>query len=181
MLLTIIAMFVRNLFILALLSPAAVATAAGPLLGMAAVALALVRRSSKRDESGRTELHLELPVSLGRVLSFAALFLVIQILCTLGQRYLGKIGFLGISVLGGLVSSASTSAAAANMVGHRQMQPALASEGVVLASVASALVNLPILYRSVKNPALLKRLTRYTVILAAIGIAVLILQEYIRR
>jgi uncharacterized membrane protein (DUF4010 family) len=181
MLLTIIAMFVRNLVILALLSPAAVATAAGPLLVMAAVALAFVRRSSKRDEAGRTELHLELPVSLGRVLSFAALFLVIQILCTLGQRYLGKIGFLGISVLGGLVSSASTSAAAANMVGHRQMQPALASEGVVLASVASALVNLPILYRSVKNPALLKRLTRYTVILAVIGIAVLILQEYIRR
>jgi uncharacterized membrane protein (DUF4010 family) len=181
MLLTIIAMFVRNLVILALLSPTAVATAAGPLLVMAAVALAFVRRASKHDEAGRTELHLELPVSLKRVLSFAALFLVIQVLCTLGQRYLGKIGFLGISVLGGLVSSASTSAAAANMVGHRQMQPALASEGVVLASVASALINLPILYRSVKNPALLKRLTRYTVMLAAIGIAVLVLQEYIRR
>src|SRR5580700_6132345 len=173
MLLTIIAMFVRNLVILALLSPAAVATAAGPLLVMAAVALAFVRRSSKRDEAGRTELHLELPVSLGRVLSFAALFLVIQILCTLGQRYLGKIGFLGISVLGGLVSSASTSAAAANMAGHGQLPAALAGEGVVLASVASALVNLPIIQRNAKNPTLSRRLALLTVVLSAIGVAVL--------
>jgi uncharacterized membrane protein (DUF4010 family) len=179
MLLTIVAMFVRNLVILALLSPAAVATAAGPLLVMAVVALVFVRRASNRDEAGPTELHLELPVSLRRVLSFAALFLLIQILCTLGQRFLGKIGFLGISVLGGLVSSASTSAAAANMVGHRQIQPRLAAEGVVLASVASALINLPILYRSVENPPLLRRLSRLTVMLATIGIALVVLQEYI--
>ena len=94
--------------------------------------------------------------------SFAALFLLIQILSTLAQRHLGKIGFLGISVLGGLVSSASTSAAAANMVGHQQMRAVVASEGVVLASVASALINLPILYRNVKNPGLLKRLSVFT-------------------
>jgi uncharacterized membrane protein (DUF4010 family) len=93
------------------------------------------------DVAAVTELHLELPVSRRRVLSLAALFLVIQILSTLGQRYLGKMGFLGISVLGGLVSSASSSAAAANMVGHRPMHAAVASEGAVLASVASALIN----------------------------------------
>jgi uncharacterized membrane protein (DUF4010 family) len=181
LLLTIVAMFVRNLLILALLSPAAVLTAAGPLLGMSIVALIFVRSASKHDVAGVTELHLELPVSLRRVLSFAALFLVIQILSTLGQRYLGKMGFLGISVLGGLVSSASTSAAAANMVGHQQMHAAVASEGVVLASVASALINLPILYRSVKNPALLKRLSVFTAIVAVVGVALLILQEYLKR
>jgi uncharacterized membrane protein (DUF4010 family) len=179
MLLTIVAMFVRNLIILALLSPIAVATAAGPLLAMSALALVFVRRASEHDAAGPTDLHLELPVSLKRVLSFATLFLLIQILCTLGQRYLGKGGFLGVSALGGLVSSASTSAAAANMVGHRQMQPALASEGVVLASVASALINLPILYRNIKNPALLRRLTTLTTIVALVGVALLILQEYI--
>jgi len=113
------------------------------------------------------------------VLSFAALFLVIQILSTLGQRYLGKVGFLGISVLGGLVSSASTSAAAANMVGHQQMRASLAAEGVVLASVASAIINLPILYRNVKNPVLLKRLSVFTTIVAIVGIALLVMQEYL--
>jgi uncharacterized membrane protein (DUF4010 family) len=179
MLLTIVAMFVRNLLILAILSPTAVMTAAGPLLAMSIVALIFVRRASKHDVVGPTDLHLELPVSLRRVLSFAALFLVIQILSTLGQRYLGKVGFLGISVLGGLVSSASTSAAAANMVGHQQMRASLAAEGVVLASVASAIINLPILYRNVKNPVLLKRLSVFTTIVAIVGIALLVMQEYL--
>ncbi len=179
MLLTIVAMFVRNLLILAILSPTAVITAAGPLLAMSIVALVFVRRASKHDVVGPTDLHLELPVSLRRVLSFAALFLLIQILSTLGQRYLGKVGFLGISMLGGLVSSASTSAAAANMVGHQQMRASLAAEGVVLASVASAIINLPILYRNVKNPALLKRLSIFTTIVATVGITLLVMQEYL--
>jgi len=104
--------------------------------------------------------------------------LLIQIVSTLGERYLGKFGFLGISLLGGLVSSASTSAAAANMVGHGQMKAALAGEGVVLASVASALINLPIIHRNAKNPRLSRRLTVLTVVLSLIGVAVLALQEY---
>jgi len=179
MLLTIVAMFVRNLLILAILSPTAVMAAAGPLLAMSVVALVFVRRASKHDVVGSTDLHLELPVSFRRVLSFAGLFLLIQILSTLAQRYLGKVGFLGISVLGGLVSSASTSAAAANMVGHQQMRATLAAEGVVLASVASAIINLPILYRNVKNPVLLKRLSVFTTIVAMVGITLLVMQEYL--
>jgi len=179
MLLTIIAMFVRNLVILALLSPGAVASAAAPLMGMCLVALIFVRSASKHDEPRQTELHLELPVSLRRVLSFGGLFLMIQILSTLGQRYLGKIGFLGISLLGGLVSSASASAAAANIVEHHVMPARVAAQGVVLASVASALINLPILSRNAKNPALLKRLTLFTTITVVIGIAILIGQGYV--
>lgn len=177
LLLTIVAMFVRNLLILAILSPSAVVSAAGPLLAMSIMALIFVRAASRHDVAGPTDLHLELPVSLRRVLRFASLFLIIQILSTLGQRYLGKIGFLGISLLGGLVSSASTSAAAANMVGHEQMRAAVASEGVVLASVASALINLPILYRNVKNRTLLRRLSVFTIVVASVGVAVLVLQE----
>jgi uncharacterized membrane protein (DUF4010 family) len=178
LLLTIVAMFARNLLILALFSPSAVPTAAGPLLAMAVVALIFVRRARVRIEDAPAEIHLESPVSIQRVLNFAALFLLIQVVSTLGERYLGKIGFLGISVLGGFVSSASTSAAAANMVGHGQMRPALAGAGVVLASVASALVNLPIIYRNAKNPALSRRLTVLTVTLSVLGIAVLALEQF---
>ena len=177
LLLTIVAMFARNLLILALFSPSAVPTAAGPLLAMAVVALIFVRRARVRIEDAPAEIHLESPVSIRRVLNFAALFLLIQVVSTLGERYLGKIGFLGISVLGGFVSSASTSAAAANMVGHGQMRPALAGAGVVLASVASALVNLPIIYRNAKNPVLSRRLTVLTVALSVLGIVVLALQQ----
>lgn len=178
LLLTIVAMFARNLLILALFAPSAVPAAAGPLVAMFIVALIFVRRAHADGGETPTEIHLESPVSLKRVLNFAALFVVIQIVSTLGERHLGRFGFLGVSVLGGLVSSASTSAASANMVGHGQIHAALAGQGVVLASLASALVNLPIINRNAKNPALSRRLTAITVVLVVVGIAVLALQEY---
>jgi uncharacterized membrane protein (DUF4010 family) len=176
LLLSTVAMFARNLLILALFAPSAVQTAVGPLLTMTVVALIFVHRSRSGSESGM-EIHLESPISLQRVLSFAALFLLIQIISTLGIRHLGKVGFLGISGLGGLVSSASTSAAAANMVRQGLMQGSLAGAGVVLASVASALINLPILYRTATNPAVSRRLAVFTVMLSLIGVIFLGLQE----
>jgi uncharacterized membrane protein (DUF4010 family) len=178
LLLTVVAMFARNLLILAVFSPAAVITAAAPLLTMVVVALLFVHRARAGSDHAPAEIHLESPVSIKRVLSFAALLLIIQIFATLSERYLGKFGFLGSSVLGGLVSSASTSAAAANMVGHGRMQPGLAGEGVVLASIASALVNLPIIHRNAKNPSLSRQLATLTVVLSTIGTAVLVFQEY---
>jgi uncharacterized membrane protein (DUF4010 family) len=178
LLLTLVAMFARNLLILALFAPSAVPTAVAPLLAMSIVALIFVKRAQAGLTETSTAIELESPVSLKRVLKFAALFLLIQIVSTLGERYLGKFGFLGISLIGGLVSSASTSAAAANMVGHGQMQAVLAGEAVVLASVASALVNLPIIQRNARNPKLSRRLALLTIVLSVIGMAVLALQEY---
>ncbi len=178
LLLIIVAMFARNLVILAIFSPAAVASAAAPLVAMALGALVLVRRSRARAGDNPTEIHLESPVSIAHVLNFAALFVLIQAISTLGERHLGKFAFLGVSILGGLVSSASTTAAAANMVAHGQLQPGLAGTGVVLASLSSALVNLPIIQRQARNPGLTRRLATLTVALAALGVAVLLLREY---
>jgi uncharacterized membrane protein (DUF4010 family) len=178
LLLTIVAMFARNLLILTLFSPSAVLTAAVPIIAMTVLALIFVRHERAGMEASPGEIHLASPVSLKRVLSFAGLFLLIQIVSTVGERYLGKIGFLGISVLGGLVSSASTSAAAANMVGHGQMQAASAGHAVVLASVASALVNLPIIHRNAKNPSVSRRLAICTVVLSMVGVASLVLEQY---
>jgi uncharacterized membrane protein (DUF4010 family) len=77
-----------------------------------------------------------------------------------------------------LVSSASTAAAAANMVAHGQLQPGVAGTGVVLASIASAFINLPIIARQARNPALTRRLATLTVSLMILGVAVLLLREY---
>ena len=178
LLLTILAMFGRNLVILAIFSPTAVASAAGPLIVMAVGALVLVRRSWAQAADTGTEIHLDLPVSMGHVLNFAVLFLLIQVVSTLGERHLGKFGFLGISILGGLVSSASTTAAAANMVAHGQLAPQLAGTGVVLASLASALINLPIIRRQSKSPALMRSVSIRTVELTILGVAVRLLREY---
>jgi hypothetical protein len=58
-----------------------------------------------------------------------------------------------------------------------KLPEALTGEGVVLASVANALINLPIIQRNTKNPTLYQRLALLTVVLSAIGVAVLALQE----
>jgi uncharacterized membrane protein (DUF4010 family) len=179
LLLTLIAMFARNMIILALFAPTAVLSAAGPVLAMTVMALIFVLRARSGVGKAASGIQLESPVSLRRVLSFGALFLCIQTVSTLGERYLGKFGFLGISVLGGLVSSASTSAVAANMVARGQIEAALAGQGVVLASVASALINLPIIHRIAKNPALTRRLFTITVGLSVIGIAILMVQGHL--
>jgi uncharacterized membrane protein (DUF4010 family) len=146
---------------------------------MTVVALIFVRRAHAGNDQAATEIQLESIVSLKRVLSFAVLFLAIQIVSTLGEHYLGKFGFLGVSVLGGLVSSASTSAAAAHMVGHGQMQANLAGAAVVLASVASAVINLPIIHRAARNSTLSKQLAFLTVVLSRVGIAILAIQQFL--
>ncbi len=178
LLLTVVAMFLRNLIILAIFAPSAIYMAAGPIAVMTIVAVFFVRQARRGVEETPVELHLESPVSLQRVMAFAAFFLAIQIVSTLAERYVGRLGFLGISILGGLVSSASTSAAAANMVGHGEMQAGLAGAGVVLASVASALVNLPIIHRNVKNTDVSRKLTFLTLILSSLGIVTLLVQVF---
>jgi uncharacterized membrane protein (DUF4010 family) len=80
---------------------------------MAVVSAVISWMRYKRNASLPTELKISSPLSWGRILKYGVLFLIIQIRGDLAQRYLGKPGFLVSSVVGGLVSSASTAAAAA--------------------------------------------------------------------
>jgi uncharacterized membrane protein (DUF4010 family) len=84
-------------------------------------------------------LHLDSPVSLRHVLNLGALFVVMEIVGTIGARFLGKFGFLALSLLGGMASSASTTAAAATMAIHGKLSPDGAGVATVFASIASAL------------------------------------------
>ena len=73
---------------------------------------------------------------------------------TLGQRYFGDTGFLALSLLGGLVSSASTTATAAALTAKGSLSPQIGAAGTVIASVASALVTVPVVYRLNRRSAL---------------------------
>lgn len=147
LLLTSAAMFVRNFAILAIFSPVAVPQAFPALGGMALTALPFVWSGWRSDRFGGRSLRLSSPLSLVRVCKFAALFIVIASAGTLGQRYLGNAGFLALSALGGLVSSASTTATAAMLAANGSVSPYLAAAAAVLTSVASALVTIPVVYR----------------------------------
>jgi uncharacterized membrane protein (DUF4010 family) len=177
-LLTSVSMFARNLIILAIFAHQAVRTAALPLVAMGIVAGYWIYRD--RHEAERVERNLSLnlgsPVSIKKVLSFALLFLALQIVATLGQRLIGNAGFQIVSVLGGLFSSASTTAAAASMAMHGKVTAAQAGFAVVLTSIASALINLPIMWRQPKARPAMRTLILSSALQVAAGIGVTIFQ-----
>jgi len=177
-LLTSVAMFARNLLILAIFAHRALRTAVLPLAAMSLAAGYWIYRDRGRAEKVEREVPLELgsPVALKRVLEFALIFLGVQALADLGQRVVGSAGFQIVSVLGGLVSSASTTAASANLLMHGEVTVAQAGIAAVVASMASVLADLPIVQRQVRNRIVVRELTLSTLLQVGAGIAVLLLQ-----
>ncbi len=84
-----------------------------------------------------------------------------------------------ISVLGGLVSSASTTAAAANLVMHGKIAATEAGTATVLTSIASLLVNLPIVQKQIRNKSVIRDLYVTSLLQAAVGVALLFVQSKI--
>jgi uncharacterized membrane protein (DUF4010 family) len=181
-LLTSAAMFVRNAVLLGIFARSAVKFVALPLFSMMLVAVYFAYRHREAERPGQeVELHLTSPVSLKRVLNFGLLFLVIQTLGTLAVRWLGDSGILIVSVIGGTVSSASTTAAAANLVAHGKVTDMQAGIATVLTSIASTAMNLPIVRRQVKERGVVREIVLATALQAAVGIAALIGQTWFFR
>jgi uncharacterized membrane protein (DUF4010 family) len=88
----------------------------------------------------------------------------------LAQRRLGVFGFYAVSVAGGLLSSASAVAAAGIAATHHQIQFQVAANGAVLASLTSALINIPLIARSGRQPRLTKAIARALLIVIALGV-----------
>jgi uncharacterized membrane protein (DUF4010 family) len=115
-------------------------------------------------------LTLTSPISLTKVLRFGVLFIAIQIAGTLLTRTFGSYGMLATGIFGGLVSSARTTAAAATMAMHGKISAALAGSTTVLTSLASAAVNLPIVWRTTRNKAVIGRLAMEMATVVSIGL-----------
>src|SRR5580700_10833124 len=176
-LLTTIAMFARNLILATLFSPRSLSATLVPLLAMTLVAGLWMWRDRAIEETAPGTLKLASPISLTKVLWFGTLFIAIQIAGTLLTRRFGSYGMLATGVFGGLVSSASTTAAAATLAMHGSISPALAGSTTVLASLSSAAVNLPIVWRAAKNKAVIRRLSVEVFTVVAIGIAAVVVDR----
>src|SRR6202451_3061800 len=158
-LLTTIAMFARNLVLATIFSPRSLSATLLPLLAMTLVAGFWVWRDRRIEERVSGTLTLTSPIALTKVLWFGMVFIFIQVVGTLLTRYFGSGGMLATGVFGGLVSSASTTAAAATMAMHGKITAALAGSATVRTSFASGAVNLPIVWRTTKDKAVTKALT----------------------
>ncbi len=144
------AMVVRNGFLLAILAPRVLRAAALPLGLMLLGCLALVLlewKSLGPSPSGAGGVPLSSPFSLSGALKFGLLFLALKVAGTLAQQWLGQFGFYAVSLVGGLISSASAVASAAVLAAQNTLPDDVAGRGAVLAVLMSVLVNLPLVAR----------------------------------
>jgi uncharacterized membrane protein (DUF4010 family) len=176
------AMLVRNAVLLGLLSLPALAAAAVPLGCMLAGALAAAWLQPSRAGAGPppdgdgalSPPAMSSPFSLVSAVKFGAFFLALQVAGTLAERLLGQAGFYAVSALGGLVSSASAVASAGALAATGTLSADVAARGAVLASAASALVNLPLVARVARDPGLTRRVALVlggVLLLGAAGLA----------
>lgn len=175
--LTSVAMFLRNLVILAIFARAAVPIAVWPLLAMTAGAVLCAWKTRGRGAEPVKPIYMKSPISLRFVIQFGLLFLLMEVGGTICARFLGKYGFLGLSLVGGLASSASMTAAAATMALHGKLSPQVAGVATVFASISSSLVNLPLVERETHDKRLTRSLTISSVILVVLGLVVLAVRE----
>lgn len=171
--LTIISMFVRNLAVLAVFSPAAGMVAFWPILAMCLCALVFTFHRDKQNAEASAEVTLSSPISIKKIATFAFFFLAIKALGASGQRFFGEYGTIAVSFLGGFVSSASATAAVGSLAHSQQIATTTAAVAVVLTSVASAIVNVPIIYRASRDRAEMWRLLAVSVAITVAGLVVL--------
>ena len=156
-----VAMLVRNVVLLVVLAPAVLRYAWLPYVLMAA-GLACVGLLGGRDAEpppAESAIQLKSPFSLQSALKFGALFLGLQLVSVGAHQALGNLGIYGTAFLGGVLSSASAVGAVAGLAARGDIAVAVAGPSAVLASMASILVNLPLLRHSGH-----RRLTRELVV-----------------
>jgi len=164
-----VAMLLRNGIILGVFDTAAIS------YGWVSVACMLlatagVMSRTRISERETAPLHLKSPISLAQSLMFGAFFVLITVAGEVANRTLGGTGFLVVAVLGGLVSSASTSAAAAILAAQGSLTPEVAGYGVIITSMASLFFHVPMAEIAGRNRGLTIRLAVSSGIITAAGL-----------
>lgn len=172
-LLAVTAMVVRNASLLLILSPLALVSSLAAFVLMLITGVSLVMWTYRSRDLQSTEdaakIDLELPFSLPLALKYGVVFLLLHIVGSLAQREFGDTGFFAVSVIGGLMSSASAVAAAATLASQGTISPTVAGTGALLASFTSIAFSLSFVLRT-RNRPLIVRLASAMVFVAIAGI-----------
>jgi uncharacterized membrane protein (DUF4010 family) len=177
------AMLARNATLLLILAPAALVSSLAAFALMFAASAVLVLMSYRGHKTqpplAASELKLEAPFSLPVALKYGFVFLLLHVLGGVMQREFGELGFYFVSVVGGLMSSASAVAAAATLASHGDLSPTIAGRGALLASFTSIAFSLSFVWRS-GNRLLLSRLAMGMVVVAVAGLAGTVVWKYVQ-
>jgi uncharacterized membrane protein (DUF4010 family) len=176
---TIMSMFIRNLVIVAIISPASLVRILIPVFSMLLVSVCLIfwKPLHQGPGEGQLSLNLQSPIAVRKVLVFAALFLGIQIGGTLLTKIFGNYGILLAGTIGGFVSSASSTASAASLASHKVITASMAGAVAVISSLSSTVVNVPIVWEIVDDRPLRMKIILQMLAIIAIG-ALLMALEY---
>ncbi|HEU5078789.1 MAG TPA: MgtC/SapB family protein [Opitutaceae bacterium] len=166
------AMLIRNGLIVAVLATRAALRCVIPLLLMLLVSAVLWRRTgqSKEPAMDRESLHVESPFKLSAALKFGLVFLALNVAGALAQRHFGTASFYFVSVAGGLLSSASSIAAAASLMARNEITVEVGVNGIVLSTLTSVLANIPLIQSLMPEKALKRQLNVALVQIAAVGL-----------
>lgn len=162
------AMLIRNGLILGIFASQALAYG---WMSVALMLLASVVATSRIhiQDKETAPLRIQSPISLLHALSFGLLFVLITLTAQVARKLLGPAGFLLVTTLGGLVSSASTSAAAGILASKGALPPELAGYGVVLTSMASLIFHIPMAQMAGRNSEVTARLARLSIVILVAG------------
>jgi uncharacterized membrane protein (DUF4010 family) len=178
-----ISMFTRNMILAAIFVPLSLTATLFPLLAMSCVAGIWIWKDFKNEKAYNdttAPLKLTSPISVKTIFSFGLLFIIIQVGGTLVSRFSGDSGMLVTGFVGGLVSSASTTAAAATMAMHGQISPNIAGSTAIISSIASAMINFPIVWKNIKDKKLVKSFTWKLMAIIIAGITAVALDHVFR-
>lgn len=159
-----------------------VADSPSPRIAFKCADVSIVRLSDEAEPSRIVQSSfLTSPVSLIKVVRLASLFLAIKVIATLGQRHFGGAGFDVVSGVGGLVSSASSTAAAASLTLRHTITPSEAGIATVLTSIASALMSLSMVQCQKRTWPAIRELMITSALQIGAGVATTLLQSHIFR
>ena len=117
--------------------------------------VAALPRASKFREI--PALSLESPFKLSAALKFGLIFLALNVVGALAQRNFGPASFYFVSIAGGLLSSASSIASAATLITHHEISATTGVNGIILSSLTSILINVPLIRSMTKEVAFKRR------------------------
>ncbi|HEY0307123.1 MAG TPA: MgtC/SapB family protein [Acidobacteriaceae bacterium] len=167
------AMAIRNTIILLALSHSreAMLLTIAPMGLMLLMSIAIWRGSAVPMDSAEVPLlNLDSPFSLTAALQFGLIFLALNVVGALVQRHFGSASFYVVSAAGGLLSSGSSIASAATLIHHGELPPVTGVNGVVISSMTSVLINIPLLRRIEGAGAYSRKLTWSLLGIAAAGV-----------
>jgi uncharacterized membrane protein (DUF4010 family) len=141
-----VAMCVRNLFLCLFLAPSLLPKLIIPYGVMIAIGGLFAYRYIIKEQP--VTVKIRSPFSIRNALTFGTIFLVMVLLSAAAVIEFGSAGFLVSSFLSGMVSSASATASAIALLQSGTLDVRTAALGIIIASMSSIIVKFPLAYVS---------------------------------